>query len=145
MRSVESCRHEPKVISRAHPRSQKNSCEAMSVDARNTDQGSLFVTSHWPLAPAYGAQQRVLNIRRLLSRFGDVSFVIVPTEPEDEETVRRTKREFEVRRIIRPLPIAPGRSPRSNFPKGSGTSLIRRTWQLTPMQLASLTVRSCKN
>jgi polysaccharide biosynthesis protein PslH len=67
----------------------------------------LFVTSHWPLAPAYGAQQRVLNVGRLLSHFGDVSFVIVPTEVEDEETVRRTKREFDVCRVIRPLHVAP--------------------------------------
>src|ERR1035437_3021796 len=66
----------------------------------------LFVTSHWPLAPAYGAQQRVLNIARLLKRFGDVSFVIVPTEVEDQETARRTKLEFEVCRVIRPLPVA---------------------------------------
>jgi glycosyltransferase involved in cell wall biosynthesis len=70
----------------------------------------LFVTSHWPLAAAYGAQQRVLNVGRLLRRFGDVSFVIVPTEQEDEETVRRTMREWEVRRIVRPLPVAPGRT-----------------------------------
>jgi len=69
------------------------------------------VTSHWPLAPANGAQQRVvLNVGRLLSRFGDVSFVIVPTEQEDEETVRRTRRECEVRRITRPMPVAPDRS-----------------------------------
>jgi glycosyltransferase involved in cell wall biosynthesis len=66
----------------------------------------LFVTSHWPLAPAYGAQQRVLNIGKLLSRFGEVSFVIVPTDPEDEGTVRRTKREFEVCGIIRPTQVA---------------------------------------
>src|SRR5271167_4091328 len=70
----------------------------------------LFVTSHWPLAAAYGAQQRVLNIGRLLGRFGDVSFVIVPTEVEDEETVLRTKREFEVCRVIRPLRVAPDMS-----------------------------------
>ena len=69
----------------------------------------LFVTSHWPLAPAYGAQQRVLNVGRLLSRFGDVSFVIVPSEQEDEETARRTRLEFEICRIIRPLPVAQGR------------------------------------
>jgi polysaccharide biosynthesis protein PslH len=69
----------------------------------------LFVTSHWPLAEAYGAQQRVLNIATLLSRFGDVSFVIVPTEHEDEETLRRTQRECEVRRIIRPLLAAPAK------------------------------------
>jgi glycosyltransferase involved in cell wall biosynthesis len=67
----------------------------------------LFVTSHWPLAAAYGAQQRVLNVAKLLSRFGDVSFVIVPSEREDEETEHRTRREFEVRRVIRPLPVAP--------------------------------------
>jgi polysaccharide biosynthesis protein PslH len=70
----------------------------------------LFVTSHWPLAEAYGAQQRVLNIGRLLSRFGDVSFVIAPTEHEDEETVRRTRREFEVCRVLRPLPRTTGKS-----------------------------------
>ena len=62
----------------------------------------LFVTSHWPAAPAYGAQQRVLNIARLLGRFGDVSFVIVPTEREDDETARKTMSEFDVRRVIRP-------------------------------------------
>jgi glycosyltransferase involved in cell wall biosynthesis len=67
----------------------------------------LFVTSHWPLAAAYGAQQRVLNVGKLLSRFGEVSFVIVPTEHEDEETARRTMRDWNVRRIIRPLPVSP--------------------------------------
>jgi glycosyltransferase involved in cell wall biosynthesis len=67
----------------------------------------LFLTSHWPLASAYGAQQRVLNIARLLARFGDLSFVIAPTEIEDEETFRRTQSEFEVRGIIRPVQVAP--------------------------------------
>jgi glycosyltransferase involved in cell wall biosynthesis len=70
----------------------------------------LFVTSHWPLAEAYGAQQRVLNIARLLKRIGDVSFVIVPSEQEDEETVHRTEREFEVRTVMRPLSVALRRS-----------------------------------
>jgi glycosyltransferase involved in cell wall biosynthesis len=63
----------------------------------------LFVASHWPLGASYGAQQRVLNIARLLSRFGDVSFVIVDPERADEEVVYRTKREFEVRRTFRPF------------------------------------------
>lgn len=63
----------------------------------------LFVTSHWPLAAAYGAQQRVVNVARLLSRYGDVSLVIVPTEVEGEETARMTKCEFDVREVIRPL------------------------------------------
>lgn len=65
----------------------------------------LFVTSHWPLAPAYGAQQRVLNVGRMLSRFADVSWVIVPSEPEAEETARRTMREFDVRAVMRPIPV----------------------------------------
>lgn len=68
----------------------------------------LFVTSHWPLAPAYGGQQRVLNIAELLSRFGDISFLVAPLEAVDEETVRRTKREFEVRRVMQPLSVASG-------------------------------------
>lgn len=82
----------------------------MPLDSAHNWPKILFVTSHWPLAAAYGAQQRVLNIGRMLCRFGDVSFVIVPTEVEDEETARRTKREFEVCGVIRPLPVAPGRS-----------------------------------
>jgi len=81
----------------------------MPLDRMQNRLKILFVTSHWPLAPAYGAQQRVLNVARLLSRFGDVSFVIVPSEQEDEETAHRTRREFDVRRIIRPLPVAPDR------------------------------------
>jgi glycosyltransferase involved in cell wall biosynthesis len=79
----------------------------MPLDIMQNRLKILFVTSHWPLAPAYGAQQRVLNVGRLLSRFGDVSFVIVPSEQEDEGTVHRTRREFEVRRIMRPSPVAP--------------------------------------
>jgi glycosyltransferase involved in cell wall biosynthesis len=90
--------------------------ETMGLDRAQDRPKILFVTSHWPLAAAYGAQQRVLNIARLLSRFGDVSWVIVPTEQEDEETARRTKREFEVCRVIRPSLLAPdstsGRLPR---------------------------------
>ncbi len=68
----------------------------------------LFVTSHWPMAPAYGAQQRVLHTARLLSCFGNVSLVIVPTEPEDDEIVRRSGREFHIRKVIRPTPSEPG-------------------------------------
>lgn len=84
----------------------------MSLESTRDRPKILFVTSHWPLAPAYGAQQRVLNIAKLLGRFGDVSFVIAPSEPEDEETARRTKREFEVHRVVRPLLVWPGRPPR---------------------------------
>jgi hypothetical protein len=82
----------------------------MGLDRLQDRPKILFITSHWPLAAAYGAQQRVLNISRLLSRFGDVSFVIIPTEQEDEETMRRTKCQFDVRMVIRPLPRAPSDS-----------------------------------
>src|SRR5947209_18537564 len=63
----------------------------------------LFVAPHWPLGASYGAQQRVVNIAKLLSRFGDVSFVIVDPERADEEVVYGTKREFEVGRTFRPF------------------------------------------
>jgi polysaccharide biosynthesis protein PslH len=81
----------------------------MPLDRMQDRPKILFVTSHWPLAPAYGAQQRVQNIGRLLSRFGDVSFVIVPTERGDEEAEFRTRREYEVLRVIHPMPVSPGR------------------------------------
>jgi glycosyltransferase involved in cell wall biosynthesis len=67
----------------------------------------LFVTSHWPLAPAYGAQQRVFHELRLLSRLGDLSLVIVPSEREDAETARRTSVNFNIRRVIRPVESKP--------------------------------------
>jgi polysaccharide biosynthesis protein PslH len=65
----------------------------------------LFVTPASPLLDAYGAQQRVLNISRLLSRFGDVSFFLVPHDPDYEQTASRTSREVDIRRIVRELPI----------------------------------------
>lgn len=68
----------------------------------------LFVTSHWPLAPAYGAQQRVLNIARLLGRFTDLSWVITPSEPEDEQTAKRSMQEFDIRAVMRPVVECPG-------------------------------------
>lgn len=68
------------------------------------------MTSHWPLAPAYGAQQRVLNLAKLLMRFGDLSFALIPTELEDEGTVLRTTRDFNVRQVIRPVSTETSRS-----------------------------------
>jgi glycosyltransferase involved in cell wall biosynthesis len=87
----------------------KLAIETMSLDRAQDRPKILFVTSHWPLAAAYGAQQRVRNLGMLLSRFGDVSFVIVPTEQRDEEVERRTRRECEVLRVIRPLAVSHGR------------------------------------
>jgi|HubBroStandDraft_6_1064221.scaffolds.fasta_scaffold06196_5 glycosyltransferase involved in cell wall biosynthesis len=68
----------------------------------------LFLTSNWPLASAYGGQQRSLNIGKLLSKFCEVSFVIVEATPTDQETVRRTQSEFDVRRVVRTRPITRG-------------------------------------
>jgi glycosyltransferase involved in cell wall biosynthesis len=66
----------------------------------------LFVTPHSPLDQASGAQQRVLNIGKLLSCFGEVSYVIVRVfGPDDEETLRRAGRGINIRRIIYPLPV----------------------------------------
>jgi polysaccharide biosynthesis protein PslH len=60
----------------------------------------LFVMSHCPYAPSYGTQLRVLNIAKLLSRIGKVSLVIAPYFPIDEGSLDRTRREFDVKRII---------------------------------------------
>ncbi len=81
----------------------------MPLHGANERPKILFVTSHWPLAEAYGAQQRVLNLANLLASIGDVSFVIVPTEHEDEETARRTRNNSNVLRVVRPLPIDPNK------------------------------------
>jgi glycosyltransferase involved in cell wall biosynthesis len=70
----------------------------------------LFLTSNWPLASAYGGQQRSLNVGRLLSKFCEVSFVIVEICPTDEETVRRTQSEFDVRRVVRTQTITQSNS-----------------------------------
>lgn len=95
----------------------------------------LYVTPASPLLDAYGAQQRVLNISRLLSRFGDVSFFLAPHEPDYEQTVSRTSSEADIRRIVRSLPI-------------DGTSYLdyirhRVRYELDPTYLAThhLTVR----
>jgi glycosyltransferase involved in cell wall biosynthesis len=80
----------------------------MSLECGRARPKILFVTSHWPLAKAYGAQQRVLNISKLLSRFGDVSFVIAPGEAEDNATMLRTKEKFDICMVARPLPVKAG-------------------------------------
>jgi len=63
----------------------------------------LYVTSHVPHAPAYGAQQRVLGIARLLSRLGTVSVVLAVPEPwpMDADAVEKTAKEFEIREVFR--------------------------------------------
>ena len=66
--------------------------------------------------------------------------MIVPTEIEDEETVRRTRSEFDVCKVIRPLQAAPETSS-PTFSKGFGTNLIRPTWRRITMKPASRIVR----
>ena len=65
----------------------------------------LFVTPASPLLDAYGAQQRVLNVSKLLGRFGDVSFFLVPHDVDHEQTANRTSRDVNIRRIVREVPI----------------------------------------
>ncbi len=64
----------------------------------------LYVTSHCPHGPTYGAQQRVLNIGRLLKRVGKVSLVIASYEDIDQESLGKTRSEFDVRHMARVKP-----------------------------------------
>lgn len=60
----------------------------------------LILTSHWPTAPAYGIQQRVMNTARLLSRLGRLSFAIVQYAGQaDEESICKTKSHFNVQAV----------------------------------------------
>jgi glycosyltransferase involved in cell wall biosynthesis len=68
----------------------------------------LFVTAVYPHAPEYGAQQRVLNICRLLSQIGKVSIVMVATEPIDQISLAKTSNEFDIAHValIQTAPLA---------------------------------------
>lgn len=70
----------------------------------------LYVTSHYPFAPSYGAQTRVLNIGNLLGRWGKVSLVIARRSAMDGEVLEKTRREFDLKRFI-PLVPAPRKTP----------------------------------
>ena len=50
----------------------------------------------------------MLNIGRLLSRFGNVSFVVVSSHRQDEEAACGTEHGPNIKRIMRPSPIAKG-------------------------------------
>ena len=58
------------------------------------------MTLHCPFGASYGAKVRVLNIGRLLNRIGKVSLVIVRPFPVDEESLNRTRQEFDLKRIV---------------------------------------------
>lgn len=55
----------------------------------------LIITSGRPCGPTYGTQLRLINIARLLSRLGNVSFVVV-----GQPDVVAHECEFEIKRII---------------------------------------------
>ena len=57
----------------------------------------------------------MLNLGRMLNRFGNVSVVIVTPEHEGKKRFAN-RRECKVRGVIRPLPIVP-LQPQSTFPK----------------------------
>jgi polysaccharide biosynthesis protein PslH len=61
----------------------------------------LYVTSHYPHAPTYGAQLRVLNIGRQLKKIGEVSLAVVSAGEIDRESLERTRGEFQVRHLVR--------------------------------------------
>jgi polysaccharide biosynthesis protein PslH len=76
----------------------------------NPDLQILLLTSHCPFAPSYGTQLRLLNIARLLSHLGTVSFVITDNY-ERELDANISNFEFEVKLIARLT-----RSPRRRLP-----------------------------
>lgn len=61
----------------------------------------LFVTKEWIFPTGNGAQERALNIARLLGRAGDVSFVIVRVNGGDEDSVRLNSRNLDLRMVLR--------------------------------------------
>lgn len=64
----------------------------------------LYVVSNWPV-DGTGAQQRALNIGRLLKRVGEVCLVVVSPGPDNPQALRTMEREFEEWRIIRPTMV----------------------------------------
>jgi hypothetical protein len=68
----------------------------------------LYVVSHWPGAPPYGAQQRVLHIGRLLQKVGDVSLVVLTDATDDGRWRPQTETEFKIARVIKVTPVSGG-------------------------------------
>ena len=60
----------------------------------------LYVTSHNPCGPEYGARIRVFNIGKILQRLADVSLVLIVSEEEDEEWLNQARKEFNVEAVI---------------------------------------------
>lgn len=62
----------------------------------------LFVTSVYPHAKEYGAQQRVLNLCRILRSHGDVSIGLLASRPVDADSLQRTLAEFADTTVVVP-------------------------------------------
>lgn len=60
----------------------------------------LFVTAHCPFGQAYGAQLRTLNMARILSRLGEMSMVLFPFAPLEDEWISDTAEEFDLRGVF---------------------------------------------
>jgi glycosyltransferase involved in cell wall biosynthesis len=90
----------------------------------------LYITSHWPGAAAYGTQQRVFQIGRLLQRIGRVSLLVVDQFGEARRWREPTEREFEIARVI---PVSPANS-RGLFAR------LRHTLHVRYLPIAPITV-----
>lgn len=87
----------------------------------------LYLSPCWPHSRTHGGQLRALNIGRALREAGDVRLVTVASDPADEETLRLTQGEFDVRGDVPadPLPgpawnhrFARALDPRATHPNG---------------------------
>ena len=66
----------------------------------------LYVTWHWPGAPAYGAQQRTIQIGRLLQKVGEVSLVVVNVDADGERWRANTEKTFDIARVVNVRPVS---------------------------------------
>ena len=61
----------------------------------------LYVCSHCPAGPDYGARLRTRHIGRLLQRFGEVTLLLASVGQWSEEQIRATRDEFDTAAILR--------------------------------------------
>ena len=64
----------------------------------------LFVSAVHPHGAEYGAQQRVLNLCRQLSKIGKLSIALCCREGIDRDAIERTRAEFEVAHVAQVQP-----------------------------------------
>jgi polysaccharide biosynthesis protein PslH len=93
----------------------------------NVEPRILFLTPHWPTEAAYGAQQRVLNIARILGRLGEVSFAIAPLGGSNRQPISRVGHGCGVVDVFHELPAPCG--------EGVGRLGQRLRYELDPRYL----------